>query len=160
VSLYIAFVTNGLKRFIHRITFRLPPGVAALSALPTAALVMAVEVTVAFIITFLALVFALGFLLGSAAGTIMFFGKIAGDAIAYLIGLVLSQFWHRIEGDAFSPAVLLATVLAYHANVGTPAMLMVIATASLLTPRYGKSAYTWMAVALATHSFFAWMGLI
>jgi hypothetical protein len=157
VSMYIAFVTNSIKRFIHRITFRMPPGVTALVALPTAALVMAIEVALAIMITVLALAFSIGFLLASL---FLWPVKSFADGAAYLIGLVISQFWHRIEGDAFSPAAWLATAIAYFAKAGTPAMLMAIATAMLLTPRYGKSAYTWMAVALSVHAYFAWVGIV
>jgi hypothetical protein len=160
VSLYISYVTNAAKRFIHKMTHRLPPGAAALTALPTAALIMAIEVALAFIILILAVAFAAGFLIGSLIGSTIFLVKIAGDGAAYLIGLVISQFWHRIELDAFSPAAWMAAVVAYFANAGTPAMLMALSTASLLSTRRGHSAYTWMAVALSAHSFLAWIGAV
>jgi hypothetical protein len=73
--------------------------------------------------------------------------------VSYLIGLILSQFWHRIEMDAFSPAAWVAAVVAYFAGAGTPAMLMALSTALLLSSRRGHSAYTWIAVALSAHSF-------
>ena len=157
VSLYISYVTNTTKRLIHKMTHRLPPGAAALTALPAAALIMSIEVAVAFIILIFAAVFAVGFLIGALIGSASFPVKIAGDGAAYLIGLILSQFWHRIEGEAFSPAAWLATVLAYLANAGTPAMLMALSTALLLSTRRGHSAYTWIAVALSAHSFLAWI---
>ena len=157
VSMYISFVTNNIKRFIHRITFRLPPGAMALIALPAASLVMAIEVALAILIMSLVGVFVAGYLIGSAIGFAFMWFMAPANGLAYLIGLVLTQFWHRIEGDAFSPAAWFATALAYAAGAGTPAMLMAAATAMLLTPRYGKSAYTWMAVALSVHAFYAWL---
>jgi hypothetical protein len=160
VSMYILFVTNSIKRFMHRITFRLPPGAMALIALPTASLVMAIEVALAILIMSLVGVFVAGYLIGSAIGLAFMWFMAPANGTAYLIGLVLSQFWHRIEGDAFSPAAWLATALAYAAGAGTPAMLMAAATATLLTPRYGKSAYTWMAVALSVHAFYAWLHVV
>jgi hypothetical protein len=160
VSLYIMFVTNSVKRFIHRVTYRLPPGATALIAIPTSALVMAIEVALAFIIIILAVVFAVGFIIGSLLGSVFIPVKVAADGVSYLIGLILSRFWHYAEGDAFSPAAWMATVIAYVAKAATPAMLMAISTAMLLTPRYGGSSYTWMAVALSVHSFIAWIGLV
>ena len=156
VSLYISYVTNTTKRLIHKTTHRMPPGVAALTALPTAALVMAIEVALALIVLIFAVVFAVGFLIGSLVGS-LFPAKIAGDGVAYLIGLVISQFWHRIELDAFSPAAWVAVIIAYFAGAGTPAMLMALSAALLLSARRGHSAYTWMAVALSAHSFLAWI---
>jgi hypothetical protein len=153
VSLYISYVTNSAKRFIHKITHVLPPGAAALTALPTAALIMAVEVALALIILVFAAVFAVGFIIGSIIGSALLPFKIAGDGVSYLIGLILSQFWHRIEMDAFSPAAWVATAVAYFAGAGTPAMLMALSTALLLSLRRGHSAYTWIAVALSVHSF-------
>jgi hypothetical protein len=160
VSLYISYVTNSAKRFIHRMTHRLPPGAMALTALPTASLIMAIEVAFAFIILIFAAVFAVGFLLGSLIGSALFPVKIAADGASYLVGLIISQFWHRIELDAFSPAAWLAAVVAYFADAGTPAMLMAVSTAALLSARRGYSAYTWIAVALSSHSFLTWIGAV
>jgi hypothetical protein len=160
VSLYIGYVTNAAKRFIHKMTHRLPPGAMALAALPTASLIMAIEVSLALIILLFAAVFAIGFIIGSLIGSVFMPIKVAADGVSYLIGLILSQFWHRIEGEAFSPAAWFATVVAYLAHAGTPAMLMAISTALLLSSRYGYSAYTWIAVALSAHSFLSWIGLI
>ena len=153
VSLYISYVTNSAKRFIHKITHNLPPGAAALTALPTAALIMAVEVALALIVLVFAAVFAVGFIIGSIIGSAVIPIKIAGDGVSYLIGLILSQFWHRIEMDAFSPAAWAATAVAYLFGAGTPAMLMALSAALLLSSRRGHSAYTWIAVALSVHSF-------
>jgi hypothetical protein len=155
VSMYISFITNNIKRFIHRMTFRLPPGAMALIALPTASLVMAIEVALAILIMSLVGVFVAGYLIGSAVGHAFMWYMAPANGLAYLIGLVLTQFWHRIEGDAFSPVAWFAAVMALRSGVGTPAMLMAMATAMLLTPRYGKSAYTWMAVALSVHALYA-----
>jgi hypothetical protein len=160
VSLYISYVTNTAKRFIHKMTHRLPPGAMALVALPTASFAMAVEVALALIILAFAAVFSIGFLMGSLIGSALFPMKIAGDGISYLIGLILSQFWHKIELEAFSPAAWFATVVAYLANAGTPAAVMALATASLLSTRRGHAAYTWIAVALSAHSFLALLGLV
>jgi hypothetical protein len=160
ISMYIAFVTNSVKRFIHRVTFRLPPGAAALIALPTSALVMAIEVAFALIIMALAVAFSLGFLVGSLLGSTLFPAKVAADGVSYLAGLIISKFWHRAEGAAFSPAAWMATLAAYYAGAGTPAALMAISTAMLLTLRYGRNAYTWMAVALSVHSFLVWAHLV
>jgi len=160
ISMYISFVTNSIKRFIHRMTFRLPPGAMALIALPTASLVMAIEVSLAILIMSVVGVFVAGYLIGTAIGHAFLWFMAPVNGTAYLIGLVLSQFWHRMEGDAFSPIALLATVLAYAAGAGTPAMVMALATATLLTPRYGKSAYTWMAVALTVRAFHALLGYV
>jgi hypothetical protein len=160
VSLYISYVTNTVKRFIHKMTHQLPPGAMALTALPAASLIMAIEVSFAFIVLFFALIFAVGFLIGSLLGSSFIPLKIATDGVSYLIGLVISQFWHRVELDAFSPAAWFATVIAYLTKAGTPAMLMAISVALLLSTRRGHGAYTWIAVALSVHSFFAWIGLI
>ncbi|MFZ8809331.1 MAG: hypothetical protein ACO2PN_14655 [Pyrobaculum sp.] len=160
VSLYITYVTNSAKRFIHKVTHRLPPGAMALTALPTASLVMAVEVAIVLVILIFAATFATGFIVGSLLGSTIFPIKIVGDGVSYLIGLVISQFWHRIELDAFSPAAWFATLIAYYTKVGTPAMLMAIATATLLSTRRGHSAYTWMAVALSVHAYLAWVGTV
>lgn len=160
ISLYISYVTNAVKRFIHKMTHQLPPGAMALTALPTASLIMAIEVSLALIIIIFAAAFALGFLIGSFLGSALIPIKIAADGVSYLIGLVISQFWHRIELDAFSPAAWFATVIAYLVKAGTPAMLMAVSVALLLSTRRGHSAYTWIAVALSVHSFFALIGII
>jgi len=160
VSMYISFVTSSVKRMIHRLTGRLPPGAQALTALPTAALVMALEVSFAMVILFFAIIFAVGFLIGSMLGTMIVQIKVAGDGAAFVIGLLFSKFWHNMQIEAFSPAAFMAVVLAYLANAGTPAMLMAVSTALLLTPRYGRVSYTWMAVALAAHAFLMMTGLI
>jgi len=160
VSLYISYVTNATKRFVHKLTHQLPPGAVALTALPTASLIMAIEVALALIILVFAVVFVIGFIIGSLIGSMLIPIKIAADGVSYLIGLVLSQFWHRIELEAFSPAAWLAAAVAYVAKAGTPAMLMAVSVALLLSSRRGYSAYTWIAVALSVHAYFAAIGAV
>jgi len=160
VSMYISHITSSIKRMIHRLTGRLPPGAQALTALPTAALVMALEFSFAMMILFFAILFATGFIIGSMLGKIIVQIMVVGDTASFVIGLLFSKFWHNIQMETFSPAAFMATVVAYLANAGTPAMLMAISTALLLTPRYGRVAYTWMAVALAAHAFLSMVGLI
>jgi len=160
VSMYISYITSSVKRMIHRLTGRLPPGVQALTALPTAALVMGLEVSFVMVILFFAIIFVIGYLVGSAILSTFIPFKIAGDGASFVIGLLLSKFWHNMQIEAFSPAAFMAVVVAYLANAGTPAMLMATSTALLLTPRYGRVAYTWMAVALAAHAFLSMVGLI
>ena len=159
VSTYIAFITSSVKKMIHRLTGRLPPGAQALTALPTAALVMAMEVSLATMVLFFAIVFTLGFLIGTIIGKIFFEVTVVSNTASLIIGLLFSKFWHNMQIETFSPALFVAVVLAYLTKAGTPAMIMAASTALLLTPRYGRIAYTWMAVALATHSFLILAGL-
>jgi len=160
VSMYIQFITSSARKLIHKFTEQLPPGAQALTALPAAALVMAVEVSLAMIILIFALLFAVGFLLGSVVGIYIAQVKVAADGAAFIIGLVISNFWHRMNIEAFSPAAWLAAALTYVAGAGTPAMLMALATPTLLSRLYGYKAYTWMAVALSVHSFLVWIGAV
>ncbi len=153
VSMYITFITSSVRKLVHKLTERLPPGAMALTALPTAALVMAVEVALVMVILTFALIFAIGFLIGSMIGSFYFPVKLAGDGTAFLIGLVISKFWHRLEIEAFSPAAWAAVLVAYAAGVGTPAMVMALAVPMLLSNLYGYKAYTWIAVALSVHAY-------
>jgi len=160
VSMYIEFITSSVKKLIHKFTEQLPPGAQALTALPTAALVMAVEVSLAMIILIFALLFAVGFLIGSVIGIYIAQIKVAADGAAFIIGLVISNFWHKMHMEAFSPAAWLAVALAYVAGVGTPALVLALSTPTLLSRMHGYKAYTWMAVALSVHSFLAWIGAV
>jgi hypothetical protein len=157
-SMYITFISSSARKIIHKTTQMLPPGAMALTALPTAALVMAVEVALVIVIIAFAVIFALGFLLGSVAGSILFPIKLAGDGISFLVGLVISKFFHSIQLEAFSPAAWVATVLAYVAGAGTPAMVMALSVPTLLSNIYGYRAYTWMAVALSVHAYLVSIG--
>jgi len=160
VSMYITYITSSVKKFVHKATESLPPGAMALTSLPTAALVMAVEVALVIIVMVLTVVFVLGYLLGSFLGSFFFPAKLAADGVAYAIGLLLSKFWHSMQVEAFSPAAWVAVVLAYVAGAGTPAMIMALSVPTLLSSLYGYKAYTWIAVALSVHAYFAAIGAV
>jgi hypothetical protein len=83
VSAYIAFISSSSRKLIHKATEHLPPGALALTALPAAAFIMAVEVALAIVILMLAAVFTIGFILGSLAGSIMIQVKVVADGISY-----------------------------------------------------------------------------
>jgi hypothetical protein len=58
-----------------------------------------------------------------------------------------------MNSETFSPVAWAAVVVAYYAGVGTPALVLALATPTLLSSLYGYKAYTWMAVALSVHAF-------
>jgi len=152
VSMYISYVTGTIRRFIYKITSRLPPGAMALTAIPTAALVAAIELLFVMIIIAFAILFIIGYFLGTLVSVIVASVTITLNSVSFLIGIIISQFWHRIEYEAFSPAVFMAVIVAFFTFAATPAMIMALSTASLLTPRQGYRAYTWIAVALTVHA--------
>jgi len=182
LTMYVGFVTGTARRALHRMLHALPPGAMALGAIPAAAFFAACEAFVCIAVMYLAAIFGVGFLLGSMMGSLQlalygafipfpFFpiwwvptaiavAKTAADAGAYLAGLIISHFYHRMDAGMLSPAVLLSAILAYHAGFMSPAGLMCIAMALLLSRRFGHDAYLWIAVALMAHAFFALVGLV
>jgi hypothetical protein len=158
-SAYVRYVTGSVRRMAHRATHALPPGAMALAALPVAALAAAVELALLAAVAILAGAFIVGYFLGSYAGSALIPVKVAADGVAFAVGLIVSHFWHQMDADALSPPALIGVIAARMAGVATPALAMALSVASLLSARQGHRAYTWIAVALAAHSFLAAVGL-
>ena len=168
LSAYVSYLTGTARLLLHGLARRLPPGAMALAALPVAAFTAATEVLAAMVTLYLAFMLTFGFFIGVFIGTItllvgffffffgfffalLFLGKPATDVGAYIVGILISKFWHRLEHPVLSPAVLLAVILAYATKVASPALLMVASYALLLSRRRGHEAYTWIATALTAH---------
>jgi len=173
-SMYASFVTSASRQIIHKALHGLPPGVMALAALPASTFFAAAEVFVALSLIFLVGNYALGFLAGSMMTAIewslltLFFpglsaigaAKVAADAGAYVIGMMMARAWHRLEGSIASPSVMFGAMVAYAAGFLSPAGTMALAFALLLSRRRGHEAYTWIAVALIANAFFYLLGLV
>jgi hypothetical protein len=174
-SMYISFVTSTTRQLVHRMLHNLPPGVMALAALPVSTFFAAAEVFVAFSLVFLVANFALGFFTASFLIAVMlgsiptfFFpglgaigaAKVAADVGSYIVGMLMARAWHRLEGTIVSPGVMFGAMVAYAAEFLSPASILTIAMALLLSRRRGHEAYTWIAVALMSYAFFFLIGLV
>jgi len=174
-SMYVSFVTSTSRQIIHRVLHNLPPGVMALAALPVSTFFAAAEVFVAFSLVFLVANFALGFFTASlmiavllGLTPIFFFpglgaigaAKVAGDVGAYIVGTLMARAWHRLEGTIVSPSVMFGATVAYAAGFLSPAGILTLAMALLLSRRRGHEAYTWIAVALMAYAFYFLIGLV
>jgi len=155
-SMLASYINSSLVRFIHKMVHNLPPGAMALAALPAAATAGALQTMLMIMLAGLAFALTIVTLLAAAIGSLIFGFNIVAS-LAFAIGMIITTFWHKLDYDIMSPAVIAAVVVATFSGFATPATLMAISVALLLSTRRGHKAYMWIASALIVHSIIVYL---
>jgi hypothetical protein len=155
-SMLASYINSSLVRFIHKMIYNLPPGAMALAALPAAATAGALQTTLMIVLAGLAFALTVVTLLAAAIGSLVFGFDVAAG-LSFAVGMIITTFWHKLDYDIMSPAVIVATIIATVAGFATPATRMAISVARLLSSRRGHKADMWIAAALIAHSIILYL---
>jgi len=160
LSTYYEFVARTISQSIHKSFHRLPPGAMALAALAASMVNAAIEVVIFVFYIALALGLSAGVVIGALMLSVLLVPLGIAVPIAYIVGLVLSQFLHRTYSE--TPLIIIAalSMLVVDAlGIASAASSLTLAYMMLLSKRRGHRAYTFIAASVFAISYLAYVAV-